>query len=413
MFLNTLFESIRMAWSSLIANRLRTSLSLLGVVIGIFVIIFILAATDSIKKDVNDSISSLGSEVIFIHKWPWEFGADYPWWKYMLRPQPEVEEVDEITKRSQLSEYISYRTVINRPVKYRNNNVESAEINGIWLNYEKVQNIQIGQGRYFTDQEIRGGRNVTILGYEVADGLFEGKDPIGQTIKIKGRNFDVIGVLEKEGESLLGTGDDGRVFISYTCIRTMADMNNFNIQKEILVKGKPDVPKDELKGELTGIMRSIRKLRPAEENDFALNEPSMITKGLSSITIILDIVAIVVGGLALLVGGFGVANIMFVSVKERTNIIGIQKALGAKRFFIMTQFITESILLSLFGGLIGILLVYLGSLAVQSVSTFNLVLSFANIVLGVIVASLTGLISGIIPAYSASRLDPVEAIRSK
>lgn len=412
--INTLLESIRMAVGSLVGNRLRTALSLLGVVIGIFVIIFILAATDSIKKDVNDSISSLGSDVVFIHKWPWEGGGfDYPWWKYMLRPQPELEEMEEVIKRSQVVDAVSYRTVVDRPLKYMNNNVESAEINGIWLNYEKVQTINIGEGRYFTDQEIRGGRNVTILGHAIAEGLFEGKEAVGRTIKIKGKNFDVIGVLEKEGESLLGTGDDSRVFISYNSIRSLADLSKWNIHKEILVKGKPGISKDELKGELTGIMRSIRKLKPKEENDFSLNEPSMITKGLSSITIVLDVVGIVIGLLALLVGGFNIANIMFVSVKERTNIIGVQKALGAKRIFILVQFITESILLSLLGGILGIFLVFIGSIVVQKISTFNLVLSLTNIFIGVIVASLTGLISGIVPAVIASKLDPVEAIRSK
>lgn len=408
-----IFESAVFAVGSLVANKLRTLLSLLGVVIGIFVIILILTSVDSLKKDVNDSISSLGDDVVFIHKWPWEGGFDYPWWKYFLRPQPELKEVDDVVKRSQLAEYVSYRTVTNRSVKYRNNNVPSAEINGIWLNYDKVQNVKVGEGRYFTEQEIRGGRNVVILGWEIANGLFNGQNAIGRTIKIDGRNYDVIGVLEKEGESLLGTGDDEKVFMSYNSIRTLVDLNNWRVHKEILVKARPGVINEELKGELTGIMRSVRKLKPKEENDFSLNEASMISKEMSGITIILNIVGGVIGFLAILVGGFGIANIMFVSVKERTNIIGIQKALGAKRIYIVIQFLTEAFILSLIGGFIGLLLVWLTSLGVQSISTFNLVLNLKNVFIGVFIASLTGLVSGIIPAIIASRLDPVEAIRSK
>lgn len=398
---------------SLVANRLRTLLSLLGVVIGIFVIILILTAVDSLKKDVNESINSLGDDVVFIHKWPWEGGFDYPWWKYFLRPQPELEEVDDVIKRSSYAEFVSYRTVTNRPVKYRNNNAPSAEINGIWVNYEKIQNVPVGRGRYFTEQEIRGGRNVVILGYKIAEGLFENRDPIGETVKIKGRNYEVIGVLEREGQSLLGTGDDAKVFMSYNSIRTLVDLNNWRVHKEILVKPRPNITSDELKGELTGVMRSIRKLHPKEENDFSLNEASMISKEFSGLTTVLNIVGWVIGGFALLVGGFGIANIMFVSVKERTNIIGIQKALGAKRAFILVQFITESVMLSIIGGFIGMFLVFLTALVIRQISSFNMVLSGANVFIGVFVSSITGFLAGIIPAYTASRLDPVEAIRSK
>lgn len=398
---------------SLVANRLRTLLSLLGVVIGIFVIILILTAVDSLKKDVNESINSLGDDVVFIHKWPWEGGFDYPWWKYFLRPQPELEEVDDVIKRSSYAEFVSYRTVTNRPVKYRNNNAPSAEINGIWVNYEKIQNVPVGRGRYFTEQEIRGGRNVVILGYKIAEGLFENRDPIGETVKIKGRNYEVIGVLEREGQSLLGTGDDAKVFMSYNSIRTLVDLNNWRVHKEILVKPRPNITSDELKGELTGVMRSIRKLHPKEENDFSLNEASMISKEFSGLTTVLNIVGWVIGGFALLVGGFGIANIMFVSVKERTNIIGIQKALGAKRAFILVQFITESVMLSIIGGFIGMFLVFLTALVIRQISSFNMVLSGANVFIGVFVSSVTGFLAGIIPAYTASRLDPVEAIRSK
>jgi putative ABC transport system permease protein len=408
-----LLESILFAFHSLVANRLRTLLSLMGVVIGIFVIILILAAVDSLKKDVNESISSLGDDVVFIHKWSWEGGMDYPWWKYMLRPQPTVEEMEQVIKQSELTEAASYRTVANRPIKYKNNNIPSAEINGVGDYFEQVQSIEVSKGRFFSENEIRSGRNVAVLGHDIYDGLFGLEDVIGKNIKIAGKNFEVIGMLKKEGESLIGSGTDERVYIPYIAIRPIADMNNWRVHKEILVKKKENTTNAELKDELTGIMRSLRKLKPGEENDFSLNEASILAKETANITSILNIVGWVIGLLAIFVGGFGISNIMFVSVKERTNLIGIQKALGARKSFILLQFLVESLVLSLIGGLLGLFLVFISSLVVQSISSFNLVLSFSNIMTGIVISGIVGLISGIVPAYSAAQLDPVEAIRSK
>ncbi len=388
-------------------------LSLLGIVIGIFVIIIILTAVDSLKKDVNDSLNSLGPNVVYVHKWPWEGGFDYPWWKYFLRPQPSVSEAELLIKRSELAEAVSYSVDFQRPLKFRDNYVSNANITGVWLNYEKVQEIDLQRGRYFTDSELRNGRNVVIIGNNIALNLFGNQDPLGSNIKIKGENFNVVGVLERAGEGLFSGGQDETVYVPYFAAREMVDLNNWNVQQEILVKPKTGITSLELKDELTGLMRSIRKQKPTEDNNFALNEASMIKKQTASITGILNIIGLVIGFLALLVGIFGIANIMFVSVKERTNIIGIQKALGAKRAFILIQFLTEAMILTLLGGIFGLVLVYFTTLLVQSVSTFNMALSFGNVIVALFISCFAGLVSGIIPAYIASRLDPVEAIRSK
>jgi putative ABC transport system permease protein len=406
-------ESALIAWSSLVANKLRTMLSLLGIVIGIFVIIIILTAVDSLKKDVNDSLNSLGPNVVYVHKWPWEGGFDYPWWKYFLRPQPSVAEAELIIKRSDLAEAVSYSVDFQRPLKFRDNFVTNAEITGVWLYYDKVQEINISNGRYFTDNELRNGRNVVVIGHNIGQNLFGNQDPIGSNIKIKGENFNVVGVLERAGEGLFGGGADETVYVPFFAAREMVDLNNWNVQQEILVKPKEGVTSTELKDELMGLMRSIRKQKPTEDSNFSLNEASMIKKQTASITGILNIIGLIIGFLALLVGIFGIANIMFVSVKERTNIIGIQKALGAKRIFILVQFLTEAMILTLLGGIFGLILVYLTTLLVQSISSFNMTLSINNVVVAFFISCFAGLFSGIIPAYIASRLDPVEAIRSK
>ncbi|MBW7937158.1 MAG: FtsX-like permease family protein [Flavobacteriales bacterium] len=254
---------------------------------------------------------------------------------------------------------------------------------------------------------------MTIIGHTIGSGLFEDENPIGKSIKIQGKKFEVIGSLEKEGESLIGTGADSKIYIPYPAIRGLADLNNWRVHKEIVIKSKPNISNAELKDEITGIMRSIRKLKPGEEDNFSLNEASLIAKEMSGITNILNIVGWIIGLFAILVGGFGISNIMFVSVKERTNMIGIQKALGARKVFILLQFLVESLVLSLIGGLLGLLLVFIASIIVQAISTFNLALSLNNVLIGIFISAIVGIFSGLMPAYSASQLDPVEAMRAK
>ncbi|MFM7015689.1 MAG: ABC transporter permease [Bacteroidota bacterium] len=411
-YLRLLRESVLMAIHALVVNKLRTILSLLGVTIGIFAIIAVFTAVDGLENKIRSSVNEMGSNVVFVEKWPWEFGKDFPWWKYWGRPTANYKEMELLKQRSALGESFAFSATANDvTVKSGKNAIESATVNMVSHEYEKLYAVNLSNGRYFTENESTAGSPVAIIGADVASTLLPGADPVGKSIIVKGRKFFVIGVFVKEGESMLGNSKDKMVMVPVNFARRFLDITSDNLEPRIMVKGKTGIPNSQLIDELRGNLRAIRRLRPADEDNFALNETKLISNQLNSLFAMLTKAGWIIGSFSILVGGFGIANIMFVSVKERTPIIGIQKSLGAKNFFILFQFLAESVFLCLVGGLIGLFLVYLGTLA-GKYAGLNLPLSFANIVLGLSVSVIVGVISGLIPAFQASRLDPVEAIRS-
>ena len=412
LFARLIRESYIFAFQAIIVNKLRTILSLLGITIGIFAIVSVFTVVDSMETQIKQSFESLGNNVILVGKWPWAFGGDYPWWKYMKRPVPKPSEVEEIRRRCNTAEASAFLLSMSKTVERTGNSVENATILCVSDDYEKVQTVDVVDGRYFTYSELAGGRNVALIGNTIAEGLFSSADPIGNEIKVLGRKIQVIGVLKKEGESTFGNSADKMVVIPINFAKNLIDLNFEGFDPTIMVKAKTNVSNEELKDELTGVMRSVRRLKPSVEDDFALNESSLLTKGVEDIFKIIKIVGWIIGGFSILVGGFGIANIMFVSVKERTNIIGIQKSLGAKNYFILFQFLFESIFLCLMGGIIGLFLIFAGTLIATYVFDFSISLSQGNILFGIVLSTIIGLISGLIPAYSASKLNPVEAIRS-
>ena len=405
-----IYESLIFAINALIINKVRTILSLLGITIGIFSIISVFTVFDSLEGAIKNEINSLGSNVLFIQKWPWAMGGDYPWWKYLNRPEPKLSELSELQKRSNTIESSTYMFSVRRNVYYKNNTMEEIPVVAVSHDYPNVMTLDLQDGRFFTELESNGGRNIAIIGSDVAENLYQGADPIGKSIKIFGRKLNVIGIIKKEGESIFGDSRDNYVLIPVKYASNVLDIHN--IQSTIIVKAKPNISNEQMIDELTGIMRSIRKLPPRADDDFAINETDIITKGFDQLFGVIKMVGWMIGAFSLLVGGFGIANIMFVSVKERTTQIGIQKSLGAKRFFILIQFLFEAVFLSIIGGIVGLLLVYVLTFFTGSLFNFNLVLSIGNIAIGVFVSAAIGLISGFIPAFSASRLDPVEAMRS-
>ncbi len=410
-----ILESFSFAFGSLRGNKLRTFLSLLGITIGIFAIISVFTVIDSLEGYIRNSLNSLGSNMVYIQKWPWappEGESEYPWWKYLNRPVPTMEESDELARRSKNIEDVVYFFGFNRTVQFENSKAENTEILATTHDLINTWSLEIEKGRYFTESESNSGAGLAILGSELAKRLFDQVNPVGKMIKIQGHRFLVIGVYLKKGEDMFGTSMDKRVHISVVYAMNMVDVRDRDQGQAINVKAKSNADHDEFIAELEGLMRSLRRLRPMEENDFAINEVSVISTRFDAFFKVFNLAGWIIGGFSILVGGFGIANIMFVSVKERTKIIGIQKAIGAKKYFILLQFIFEAVVLSLVGGVIGLILIFIGTLIFSYVADMAIALSMANIILGLTISGVIGILAGFIPALSASRLDPVEAMNS-
>jgi len=410
-----ILESFGFALGALKGNLMRTVLSLLGVTVGIFAIIAVFTIVDSLERSLKESFSFLGERVINVEKWPYGFEGEYPWWKYLNRPQTSHKEYQF------LSENLSSHSAItisarrsNVQLKKENNSFGGALLMGVAANYNKVYEVPIEQGRYFSRQEIQNGKSVVIIGHVVARQLFSNSPAIGGRMKIKGMNFIVIGVMREEGESFIGiVSNDENCLIPFEQFKKLYyTRGTYGIGSTIAVKGREDDQDlQRVEGEIKGLMRTIRGLKPKQEENFALNRPEAIARAIGSTFNVIGIAGWVIGSFSILVGGFGIANIMFVSVKERTPIIGIQKSLGAKNYFILMEFLFEAVFLSLFGGSLGMTMVY--GLTFFSLGDLELDLTFGNLATGLGVSVLVGVASGIIPAWMASRMDPVVAIRSK
>lgn len=394
-------------------NRLRTALSLLGITIGIFAIISVFTVTDALERNVRDSVKSLGDNVVYIQKWPWLFGGDYPWWKYLNRPLPGLNEMKLLQQRCSSIDAVAYvANISNQLVKYKNNSVEQVNVIAATHDYDRIKTFELTAGRYFSESESNTGSPVVVIGASIAESLFPGSDPIDQQITIHGLKFTVIGVFKKEGKSIVNNSLDENVLIPLNHARNLVDLRSNRIDPFIMAQAKPGISLGEFKSELMGAFRSIRSLHPGQDDNFSLNESTLLSDGLNSLFSMINTGGWVIGGFAILVGGFGIANIMFVSVKERTAQIGIQKALGAKNYFILLQFLFEAVVLCLLGGSIGLGIVYGLSHVATRILEFNLVLSYGNIILGLIISAAIGIISGFVPAYKASRMSPVDAIRT-
>ena len=411
LFFRLFREGLIFAFNSVIINKLRTFLSLFGITIGIFCIISVFTVFDWMEKSIRDSINSMGSNVIYIQKFPWSFDPNLAWWDIIKWPSVSLDDYKAVLNRSTRTESAALVVIQNERMKYKSNVANEAVVGAVTQDLEKVVSFEIEKGRYFSPNEFNSGNNVAVLGAEIAEELFEDSNPVGKTVTLAGFKTQVIGVLKKEGEGGISLSNvDQLTMVPLNFGRSFINLRNRFVETQLMVKAKPDIAVQELSDEITIILRAARRLKPTEETNFSVNRASMLSQGFDAVFKGINIGGWIIGGFAILVGGFGIAKIMFVSVRERTNVIGIQKALGAKRFFILQQFLTESVLLSVVGGLLGLILIFFGTLVINYLYDLSIHLTFANIFLAIFISATIGIVAGYAPAYAAAKMNPVDAM---
>ncbi len=415
-YLKIFYESAVQAVQQLLANKLRSFLSLLGITIGIFCIVGVQSAVDSLEADIRNSFERLGSDVLYINVMPWNEDPGRNFWKYQRRPVPSYTDFKALKKRLTKAYLVDYQVFIGpRSVKWRNNFVERTLLASVTYDFAEIFQVEFQKGRYFTPSEYHYGMNRVLIGHKVAQELFGDVDPIGKQIKLMGQRVEVIGVFAPSGKSLINVLNfDQSIIVGYPFAKKVANLDQIKSPFGIVLiaKAAPGTSLEALKDEVTMVLRSVRKLKPKEENNFALNSLSLIAQAMDAFFGAMSTAGWFIGIFAIFVGAFSVANIMFVSVKERTSIIGIKKALGAKKMVILLEFLIESVILCLIGGVAGLIVVAGTLYLLSGVLPFEVFLNLHNIALGVGLSVLIGVLSGIIPAGQAARLDPVVAIRS-
>jgi putative ABC transport system permease protein len=405
-------EGMRFALHALWSNRLRTFLSLLGITIGIFAVISVFTFVDSWNLKIRSSLANLGDDVVYVEKWPWEFGGDYPWWKYMNRPSAQFREMEWLRSSTKSARAVTMTYNLDGGTATAGDlGMNNASVRAVAPDYHLLRSFELESGRYFHNSELDRGSRSIVLGARAANELFPDGNALGKPVKVMGQRFRVVGVLAAEGNNALGTSLDEELLVPLNFIRQVKGNRLNEVNPLILAAPVEGVPVAELKAELRGHLRAFRRLKPTQDDNFAVNQVSFLANQLDMLFASMRLIGWLIGGFSMLVGGFGIANIMFVSVFERIGQIGIQKAMGARNGFILWQFLVESMILSLLGGLLGVILVEVMARLAAAFMEEELNLTLDNIVLALGVSTLIGIIAGLLPAIRASRLDPVEAIR--
>ncbi|MGZ5247055.1 MAG: ABC transporter permease [Flavitalea sp.] len=408
------WSSLKMALQEFRSNKLRTFLSLFGVTIGIFCIISVLSTVNSLEQAIQKDIKSLGNNTVYVDKWDYSGGPDYPWWKYIKRPEPKFEEMEMLRKKLPSAEHIAFEMDIVESVEMADNLVSGVVYYGVTEDFVKIQNVEVVLGRTLQQSDYDFSTNAALIGSEVAENLFGNpQKAIGQEIKVKGGKTVVIaGLIKKQGKSIIGGWEfDKSLIMTRGFFKGVIPEENAN--PKILVQAGENVPMAAIKDELQGAMRSLRKLKPTQDDNFTLNDVDAFSEFASDIFGGVNKGGWAIAVLSLVVGMFGVANIMFVTVRERTSQIGLKKALGAKKSIILAEFLMESAFLCIMGGMIGLLLVFILTQVFSKLLGFPIFISVDIMVIAVSICIVVGILAGIIPASIAAKMDPVVAIRSK
>ncbi len=406
--------SFLQAIQELKVNRLRTTLSLLGISIGIFCIISVLTVLDSMERNIRKEVATLGSDVVYINRWPWmDEGGEYKWWDFLRRPSMGVKELKAVNGLP----HVQFATLCfsenNVTIKNNQNELSGVNVYAVMPYFENTQNLEIMKGRYFSTTELEGGTACGVIGDKLYNELFPSQlNPVGTYVFYHGKKIKIIGLLKKMGQSMSGFDFDNGLLVPYYLTSSILDLKSLQYDPMLIVKASNEKSLEEMTYELTGVLRAIRKVKPTEPNNFAINKLSQISDRLDTIFATINVIGFVIGGFSLIVGAFGIANIMFVTVKERTKMIGLKKAIGAPAATILMEFLTEAVILCLLGGLFGIISVFLLSLLATYLADFEMVLTLKNIGIGTSISLLVGVLAGYIPAKKAAALNPVEAIRS-
>ncbi len=414
-FLEIIWTSLKMALQEFRSNKLRTFLSLLGIAFGIFCIISVLSTVNSMEAAIQKDIKALGSNTVYIDKWDYSGGGgDYPWWKYIKRPDPKYDEMKALKLKVPSAANVAFNINTQDKIEYEDDQLRNVNYYGVTEDFVNIQPVEMYVGRYLQQTDYDYDANSIVIGYEVAEKMFgKAEKAHGKQIKLRGgKTGTIVGVIKKQGKSMIGGWDyDNSLLMPSGFMKQLIPEKYAN--PVIMVQGKETVPMAALKDELTAAMRSLRKLKPTQEDDFTLNDIDTFSQFMHDIFGGVNKGGWAIAALSLLVGMFGVANIMFVTVRERTSQIGLKKAIGAKRSTILTEFLLESAFLCIIGGIIGLTLVFVLTLIFSAVLSFPVTISANILVLAFVICMIVGVLAGIIPASIAARMDPVVAIRSK
>ena len=400
-----LWESFIIAFKDVFANKTRSFLTMLGIIIGILSVSLMGTAISGINDTFENSMDMIGNDVLHLQKYPW-FMKGGDWWDFRNRPEMKVEYVDKILQRSKNISFATPEMQNMRNVKYGDNSIQGVFIDAANWQLQHVNSLKFEDGRFFTKSEDRNASKVVVIGYGIKDNLFPNQNPIGEDIKIRGMKYKVIGVLKEQGKFLGLFSFDNMVIIP---LKSAYSIFGRRRRMSITLKVREGVDIKTAKDEVTMIMRSLRGLKPSEKDNFEINQQEAFREQFSAIKMGISGAGFGITALALLVGGIGIMNIMFVSVKERTKEIGIRKALGAKQNVILFQFLSEAVIIAVIGGIIGLIITT--SLVGLLNKFFVASLSIKLVIISLSVSIITGVLSGIVPARKAAKLDPIDAIR--